>query len=218
MAGLFPAGGERVPRLRFPEFEGAGEWEEKKLGEVATFLNGRAYSKDELLAQGKYKVLRVGNFFSNNHWYYSDLELEEAKYCDSGDLLYAWSASFGPRIWKEARAIYHYHIWKVVAKQQNEPIFLFHLLDKITDEMKASLKNGLGIFHITKSGIENWVVPFPPTLSEQTRIAAALSSLDDLIAAQGEHIAALQAFKRGLMQGLFPASSADLHATQEAAE
>ena len=218
MAGLFPSEGERVPRLRFPEFEGAGEWEEKKLGEVATFINGRAYSKDELLAQGKYKVLRVGNFFSNNHWYYSNLELEEAKYCDPGDLLYAWSASFGPRIWREQRAIYHYHIWKVVTRHNNNPTFLFHLLDKITDEMKASLKNGLGIFHITKSGIENWTVLFPPSLPEQTRIAACLSSLDSLIAAQGDHIAALQAFKRGLMQGLFPAASADNHTTQEAAE
>ncbi|WP_017850368.1 restriction endonuclease subunit S [Leptospira interrogans serovar Szwajizak] len=31
---LFPAEGETVPRLRFPEFRGAGEWEERKLGEM----------------------------------------------------------------------------------------------------------------------------------------------------------------------------------------
>lgn len=58
-----------------------------------------------------------------------------------------------------------------------------------------------------------------PSVPEQTRIAAALSSLDDLIAMQGEKIAALQTFKRGLLQGLFPAAvSADASATQEAAD
>ncbi|MFN8968223.1 MAG: restriction endonuclease subunit S, partial [Pseudanabaena sp.] len=71
-----------VPKLRFPEFRDSGEWEEKKLGEVATFYNGKAYKQEELLDQCKYRVLRVGNFFTNNNWYYSDLELDDTKYCD----------------------------------------------------------------------------------------------------------------------------------------
>ena len=45
----------------------------KKLGEVVKFLNGRAYKKNELLDEGKYPVLRVGNFFTSEKWYYSDL-------------------------------------------------------------------------------------------------------------------------------------------------
>ena len=84
-------------------------WQVKKLGDVCRLINGRAYSKPELLSDGKYRLLRVGNFFTNNHWYYSDMELEEDKYCDTGDLLYAWSASFGPRIWTGGKVIYHYH-------------------------------------------------------------------------------------------------------------
>src|SRR4051812_36219211 len=94
------------------------QWRTKKLFEVCELVNGKAYKKAELLAHGKYKVLRVGNFFTNNHWYYSDLELEDKKYCTTGDLLYAWSASFGPRIWQGGRVIYHYHIWKVVHDPQ----------------------------------------------------------------------------------------------------
>lgn len=50
-------------------------WGFRPLNEVCTLVNGRAYIKDELLADGKYPVLRVGNFYTNNHWYYSDLEL-----------------------------------------------------------------------------------------------------------------------------------------------
>ena len=80
--------------------------EQTQLGQIAKFLNGKAYSKEELLTVGKYRVLRVGNFFSNNNWYWSDLELEPNKYCENGDLLYAWSASFGPRNWNEEKVIY----------------------------------------------------------------------------------------------------------------
>ena len=74
-------------------------WQKAALEANATLLNGRAYKQDELLDSGKYPVLRVGNFFSNRGWYYSNLELDDDKYCDTGDLLYAWSASFGPQIW-----------------------------------------------------------------------------------------------------------------------
>lgn len=83
---MFPAKGCDTPEIRFPGFTGA--WEQRKLGEIATFINGRAYSQPELLSSGKYKVLRVGNFYTNDSWYYSDLELGEKYYADYGDLLY----------------------------------------------------------------------------------------------------------------------------------
>ena len=60
--------------------------EYRPLGEIVKFLNGRAYKQPELLDEGKYKVLRVGNFYTNDKWYYSDLELDEDKYCEKGDL------------------------------------------------------------------------------------------------------------------------------------
>lgn len=104
-------------------------WKTVKLSEVCTLRNGRAYKKPELLAEGKYPVLRVGNFFTSDKWYYSDLELDEAKYCDNGDLLYAWSASFGARLWDGGKVIYHYHIWRVdVNESQIDKKFLFLLV------------------------------------------------------------------------------------------
>ena len=89
-------------------------WDMEPLIKNVTLLNGRAFNQDELLDKGKYPVLRVGNFFSNRGWYYSNLELDNDKYCDDGDLLYAWSASFGARIWNGGKVIYHYHIWKIL--------------------------------------------------------------------------------------------------------
>ena len=151
-------------------------WEYKKLGEICRVINGRAYSKDEMLSQGKYRLLRVGNFFTNDSWYYSDLELEEDKYCDNGDLLYAWSASFGPRIWDGEKVIYHYHIWKMVCSPEIDKYFLCYWLD--SDELKKQTMtnlHGATMAHITKRIIENAIVSYP-SLSEQKSIVDYLDS------------------------------------------
>ena len=66
---------KKQPELRFLGF--TDNWEQRKLGEAVNFLNGRAYKQQELLNLGKYRVLRVGNFNTNDRWYYSDLELDE---------------------------------------------------------------------------------------------------------------------------------------------
>ncbi|WP_237227654.1 restriction endonuclease subunit S [Rubinisphaera sp. JC750] len=149
-------------------------WEVRKLGEVCRLLNGRAYKKSELLEDGKYPVLRVGNFFSNRSWYYSDLELEEDKYCDEGDLLYAWSASFGPRIWNGPRVIYHYHIWKCdLNDSEINKRFLLHWFDWDTDRIRSEQGTGTTMIHVSKSSMEKREICLPP-LAEQKRIVAVL--------------------------------------------
>jgi len=149
-------------------------WEIKKLGKVCKFVNGRAYKKTELLSSGKYRVLRVGNFFTNDNWYYSDLELEKDKYCENGDLLYAWSASFGPRIWNGEKVIYHYHIWKIKPDYKNiTKEFLYILLDWDKEKLKELHGTGTTMMHVGKGSIEVREIPLPP-LPEQKRIVAIL--------------------------------------------
>ena len=207
MQQLFPREGETQPRLRFTEFQNAGEWKRMTFGQAATFYNGRAYKQEELLESGKYPVLRVGNFFTSTTWYYSDLELDETKYCENGDLLYAWSASFGPRIWRGEKSIYHYHIWKVIEQRGIDKQFLFITLENETENMKAKTTNGLGIMHITKGAIESWESTFP-TMAEQRKIADCLTTLDNTITAEIEKLDALKTHKDGLMQQLFPSLDA----------
>lgn len=149
-------------------------WERRKLREVCELVNGRAYTKPELLPEGKYPVLRVGNFFTNDHWYYSNLELEDKKYCDSGDLLYAWSASFGPQVWAGGKVIFHYHIWKVIPDAALiDQKFLFYFFQWDVEQIKQDSGAGTTMLHVSKGSMENREIFLPP-LPEQQRIVAIL--------------------------------------------
>lgn len=142
-------------------------WQVKKLSEVSTLLNGRAYKQNELLNEGKYKVLRVGNFFTNSNYYYSNLELEDNKYCDNGDLLFAWSASFGAFIWSGEKVIYHYHIWKVLYDESSlNKLYYCYLLNTMTNSFMNDL-HGIGMMHLTKVGMEQYHLPLPPLSLQQ---------------------------------------------------
>ena len=138
------------------------EWKVCRLGDECKVINGRAYKTEELLDKGKYQVLRVGNFFTNNTWYYSDLELEKDKYCEDGDLLFAWSASFGPRIWHGKKVIYHYHIWKLTGYENclNKNFFV-ELLNYNCEAMKADT-HGSTMLHFTKAQMEEQQLILPP--------------------------------------------------------
>jgi type I restriction enzyme M protein len=163
------------------------DWPMVELGKVARLINGRAYKQEELLSEGPTPVLRVGNFFSNHNWYYSDLELEEDKYCNAGDLLYAWSASFGPRIWEGPRAIYHYHIWKIETTDAIDKRFLLHLLEADSEKIKSE-GHGIAMMHATKGAMEVRKFPLPP-LATQQAIVAEIEAEQALVAANRELIA-----------------------------
>ena len=138
------------------------KWEVCPLKTHVRLINGRAYKQDELLSNGKYRVLRVGNFFSQKDWYYSDMELDADKYCEKGDLLYAWSASFGARTWQEEKTIYHYHIWKLnVDENFYNKQFLQTLLNLSTERLKNAT-HGITMPHLTKEGMENNNFILPP--------------------------------------------------------
>ena len=145
--------------------------------DVSTLLNGRAYKQDELLSEGKYKVLRVGNFFTNSSYYYSDLELEDNKYCDNGDLLFAWSASFGAFIWHGEKVIYHYHIWKVLFDDKVlNKIYYQYLLNTMTKSFMNDV-HGIGMVHLTKVGMEQYMLPVPP-LALQQQFASKIEAIE----------------------------------------
>lgn len=197
---------DKLIKARFVELFGDPNtnmmgWKKEQLQVNATLLNGRAYKQDELLDDGKYPVLRVGNFFSNRGWYYSDLELEEDKYCDNGDLLYAWSASFGPKIWDGGKVIYHYHIWKVLVGAKYNKQFLCNLLDYATASFMGDT-HGIGMMHLTKSGMEQTEFIVPP-MELQNQFADFVKQVDKSKFEVQQSLEKLETLKKSLMQQYF---------------
>ncbi|MGR0278823.1 restriction endonuclease subunit S [Marinomonas dokdonensis] len=179
------------------------KWPMVKLRDVVTLINGRAYKKNEMLREGKYPLMRVGNFFSNRDWYYSDLELPEKQYCDKGDLIYAWSASFGPQIWQGGKVIYHYHIWKLIVDESlADKKYLFYALKRDVDFIKAEQGSGSTMVHVTKTAMENREIPLPP-LEEQKRIATILDKADAIRCKRQQAIDLADVFLRSVFLDMF---------------
>lgn len=181
-------------------------WKWCCLADLVEVLNGRAYKKEELLEQGT-PVLRVGNLFTSNHWYYSNLTLDEDRYCVPGDLLYAWSASFGPFIWTGERSIYHYHIWKLAPHSDADLSrrYLHDYLQAQTAAIKAS-GHGVSMTHMTKEKMEQLPVPLPP-LAEQHRIVAKVDQLMTLCDQLEQQIDAASTKQRELLDAVMSSVS-----------
>ena len=176
-------------------------WEWCRLGEIGELINGRAYKKEELLKTGKYRVLRVGNLFTNNEWFYSNLELPKEKYCQAGDLLYAWSASFGPYIWNGAKTIFHYHIWNV---RYNQSIVTRDYLYYFLEFDKSSIRNsttGTTMIHISMENMNPRFIPLPP-LAEQQRIVAKIEELMSLVEQYGKAQSKLETLNSNIREQL----------------
>lgn len=154
-------------------------WGESRLGDVLELVNGRAYKKHEMLedsdALNVVPILRIQNLNGGNNWFYSDLDLPENKYCYKGDLLFAWSATFGPYWARWDKTIFHYHIWNVKPSKAITKRFAYYTLCNITAAIKSAA-HGVAMPHMTKSGMESWPIALP-SVAEQTRIVEKLDEV-----------------------------------------
>ena len=192
---------KNVPKTRFQNYE--DEWMYSTIGRHISLLNGRAYKQEELLDDGKYRVLRVGNFNTNSKWYYSNLELEDNKYVNKGDLLYLWATNFGPEIWTEEKAIYHYHIWKLeFDKSDINQDYLYIWLESDKNKIQQNT-NGSTMVHITKNMMEERRISLP-SKEEQSAIGSLFRTLDDLLASYKDNLTNYQSLKTTMLSMMFP--------------
>ena len=190
-----------IPKIRFQNFK--NEWIDSTIGRHISLLNGRAYKQEELLDEGKYRVLRVGNFNTNSKWYYSNLELEEDKYVNKGDLLYLWATNFGPEIWTEEKAIYHYHIWKLeFDRTEINQDYLNIWLESDKNKIQQNT-NGSTMVHITKTMMEERGISLP-NFDEQSAIGSLFRTLDDLLVSYKDNLTNYQSLKAVMLSKMFP--------------
>ncbi len=156
-------------------------WQVKKLGEVADYINGRAFKPTEWEKSGN-PIIRIQNLNKAEAVYnYSKLVFEERYKVLKGDLLYAWSASLGVYIWNGGNAWLNQHIFKVVPKSICDKKYLFYTLEKITSELYAKA-HGSGMVHVTKGKFEETKILLPPLPEQQlivSKIEELISDLDN---------------------------------------
>ena len=177
------------------------DWEVVTLGTASSFINGRAYSLHEWENSGT-PVIRLQNLTGRGgEYYHSNLQLPEKQYCKYGDLLFMWSATFGPVIWRGPKAIYHYHIWKIACEIGYSQSYLFYLLDDMTEKLKRSSSSGGTMLHVTKEKMESTKAAFP-SYEEQAAIATILSEIDGELQALEQRLSKTRQIKQGMMQEL----------------
>ena len=179
-------------------------WTKLRLDDVLTLINGRAYKQHEMLSAGT-PLLRIQNLNGGSNWFYSDLQLPKDKYCEEGDLLYAWSATFGPYIYGGPTAIFHYHIWNVIPSPVIERKFAYYELMRVTVDIKRAA-HGVAMPHITKAGMEAWELDLPP-INEQKRIADKLDSVLERVDACGERLDRVHSILKRLRQSVLAAAT-----------
>jgi type I restriction enzyme S subunit len=99
MQQLFPQPGETVPRLRFPEFQNAGEWEEKELGDVSEVLMCKRIFASETNPNGGVPFYKIGTLGGVPDAFISKELFEEYKlkynFPRTGEILITCSGTVG---------------------------------------------------------------------------------------------------------------------------
>lgn len=178
-------------------------WEVKKLKEICKVLNGRAYKNTEFKEEGT-PIVRIQNLSNGGNGgktVYSDLDLPLEKLIHKEDFIYAWSATFGPHIWRGSKSIYHYHIWKMdVDEDVISRYFLYLSMFRKTEQMKSGATGSI-FTHLTKSIMESQeILIATPALN--LFFKDTLDNYFKKISALNEEINALEDFKSAILPSL----------------
>ena len=193
-----------APTLRFPSF--TEEWEEKTLGEVFKTYSGGTpdTTKKKTYYGGTIPFIRSAEINKEETELFltqEGLENSSAKLVNKGDLLVAlYGANSGDSAIAKINGAINQAVLCLQSENSNVFVqnFLLHNRELI---IQKYLQGGQG--NLSGEIIKSIRVPFPSS-KEQQKIAACLSSLDDLITAAVERLEGLQQHKKGLLQQLFP--------------
>lgn len=205
MQKLFPQEGGTQPRLRFPEFEGAGEWEPRTVGSVCTSFSGGTPSTSNADFYGSeipfIRSAEINRETTELFLTQEGLENSAAKMVAKGDVLVAlYGANSGDVAIARFAGAINQAILCLRPLESGEFLCQFLACRKGWIVTKY-LQGGQG--NLSGEIVKSIVLTFPSP-EEQCRIADCLKSLDDLIAAEAKKLDTLETHSKGLMQQLFP--------------
>lgn len=154
--------------------------EQKRLGDIATYINGFAFKPEDRGTVGL-PIIRIQDLTGNAY----DLGFYAGNYperieINDGDVLIPWSASLGVYVWDKGKALLNQHIFKVVFDkcEVNREYFVYAVRYKLKE--MESKTHGATMKHIVKKDFDNTLIPFP-TLEEQENIANLLDKISTII-------------------------------------
>lgn len=212
MQQVFAQEGETQPRLRFPEFRDAGDWDEVRLRSMGDLVSGLTYSPDDVQEDGLL-VLRSSNIQGGKidltDCVYVDPNVRGANLSLPNDILVCVRNGSAALIGKSAlipdgMPLCTHGAFMTVFRA-HAPKFVFQLFQ--TPRYQRQVAGDLGATINSINGAQflkyKFLAPKPP---EQQRIADCLTSVDDAIAAESLKLDTLKTHKKGLMQQLFPSA------------
>ena len=161
--------------------------EYKRLGDIATYINGYPFKPEDRGTTGL-PIIRIQDLTGNAY----DLGFYDGNYperieINDGDVLISWSASLGVYVWNRGKALLNQHIFKVAFDKcaVNKQYFVYAVQHKLQEmETKA---HGATMKHIVKKDFDNTVIPFP-TLEEQEEIAKIINHASGIIFARQQQL------------------------------
>ncbi len=200
-----------VPKLRFPEFKDNGEWGKKKLGELCDYWNGASHEKG-VSDEGDYFLLSLNSIDIDGNL---KSDMKKLSYTDNSlqrnDLVMVLSdVAHGnflglTDIIPTERYVLNQRMARLRIRDLNEvnPYFLRAYINKSQKYFKRK-GQGSSQLNLAKSSVTGFPIIIPPKKQEQQKIAACLSSLDEVITAESQKLELLKEHKKGLLQNLFP--------------
>lgn len=197
LQNLFPVAEETVPKYRFAEFEGDGNWESFYLTDIADNLDSKRVpitSKDRLKGQIPYYGASGIIDYVQNYIFDDDLLCVSEDGANLIDRVYPIAFSVSGKSWINN----HAHVLKF--NNMFTQVLVQSYLNSISLEQYLT---GVAQPKLNKAKLNSISIPLP-RVEEQKKIAECLSSLDNFIQAKDEEIKTLKEHKQGLMQQLFP--------------
>jgi len=197
MQNLFPREGETLPRLRFPEFHSAGEWERRPLSRIAENLDNR---RVPITAKDRKKGNVPYYGASGVVDYVASCIFDEGLLCVSEDganlvaRTYPIAFPISGKTWVNN----HAHVLRF-SRAETQTMVENYLNERDLHDFIT----GMAQPKLNRAMLDKIPIPLPPP-QEQLRIADCLSSLGALINSQAKKLDTLKLHKQGLMQVLFP--------------
>lgn len=203
---------EIVPKLRFPEFQGNGIdfVHGNKLFKSITNKNHNSGLPILAITQDQGAVPRDQIEYNVT---VTDKSLSNYKVVEVGDFIISLRSFQGGIEYSRFKGICSPAYIILRKREENISELYYKYFFKTWKYIQSLNRNLEGIRDgkmISYSQFSSVKVPYPRLFKEQQRIADCLSSIDELIDAENRKLKALEKYKKGLMQKLFPAEGKTL--------